>query len=162
VRKRANRQEILGFIGNFKDAQNTFLFGCCYWFAFILSKRFGGVTMYLPVENHFIQEIGGLLYDVSGDVTAQYTGSQIIPWDSMEEYDSSLYHRIIRDCVNKENRKEINMAKFDVTVVRIGSLSIEADTAEEAMRLSEGYGNDDVVWADWFEATDAQREGGSD
>ena len=49
------------------------------------------------------------------------------------------------------------MAKFDVTVVRIGSLSIEADTAEEAMRLSEGYGNDDVVWADWFEATDAQR-----
>lgn len=54
------------------------------------------------------------------------------------------------------------MAKFDVTVVRIGSLSIEADTAEEAMRLSEGYGNDDVVWGDWFEATDAQREGGSD
>lgn len=103
MRKRANGQEILGFIGNFRDAQNTFLFGCCYWFSFILGKRFGGVTMYLPVENHFVQEIDGCLYDVSRDVTARYADSQIIPWNSMEEYDSSLYHRIIRDCVNKEN-----------------------------------------------------------
>ena len=45
---------ILDFISHFKDAQDTFLYGCCYWFAFILNERFGGTTMYLPVENHFV------------------------------------------------------------------------------------------------------------
>lgn len=93
---------ILDFISHFKDAQDTFLYGCCYWFAFILNERFGGTTMYLPVENHFVQAIGKRLYDVSGDVTAQYLYSQIMPWNSVSHYDSSLYRRLVRDCVNKE------------------------------------------------------------
>mgnify|MGYP000181991176 CR=1 FL=1 len=94
--------DILDFISNFKDAQDTFLYGCCYWFAFILNERFGGTTMYLPVENHFVQAIGKRLYDVSGDVTVDYMYAYIIPWANMEHYDSSLHRRIVRDCINKE------------------------------------------------------------
>lgn len=58
--------------------------------------------MYEPVINHFVQEIGGRLYDVSGDVTEQYTTECLMFWADMEGYDSSLYRRLIRDCVRKE------------------------------------------------------------
>ena len=58
--------------------------------------------MYLPVENHFVQAIGKRLYDVSGDVTPKYLCSQIIPWETMEQYDSSLYRKLVRDCIKKE------------------------------------------------------------
>lgn len=95
-------QEILSFIDNFKDAQSAFLYGCCYWFAFILNERFGGTTMYLPVENHFVQAIGKRLYDVSGDVTAEYLTAKIIPWVAMEQYDSTMYQRLIQGYINKE------------------------------------------------------------
>lgn len=98
----SRRSEILHFIKQFKDAQSTFLYGCCYWFTVILSQRFGGTTMYLPVENHYIQEIDGCLYDVSGDVTEKYKEEKIMKWSDMEQYDSALYKRLIRDCVKKE------------------------------------------------------------
>lgn len=96
------RTTILDFIGNFKGAEDTFLFGCCYWFSFILNERFGGATMYLPVENHYVQQIGDRLYDVSGDVTDKYKGAEIMKWSDMQERDSSLYKRLVRDCINKE------------------------------------------------------------
>lgn len=93
--------DILGFIKHFKQAQETFLTGCCYWFSYILEGCFGGETMYLPVENHFVQRIGGRLYDVTGDVTERYQASEIMPWEEVERYDESLYRRLIRDCVRK-------------------------------------------------------------
>ena len=98
----ANRETVLDFISNFRDTQETFLNGCCFWFAFILQERFGGTMMYLPVENHFVQAIGKRLYDVSGDVTPKYLCSQIIPWETIEQYDSSLYRKLVRDCIKKE------------------------------------------------------------
>ena len=55
--------------------------------------------MYEPVINHFVQEIGGRLYDVSGDVTDQYTTEYLMFWADM---DPSLYQRILRDCVRKK------------------------------------------------------------
>lgn len=96
------RTKILDFIENFKGAKDTFLFGCCYWFSFILNERFGGTTIYLPVENHYVQQIGDRLYDVSGDVTDKYKGAEIMKWSDMQERDSSLYKRLVRDCINKE------------------------------------------------------------
>ena len=97
-----DKAEILGFIQNFKGSKDVFLNGCCYWFAFILQERFGGNMMYEPVENHFVQEIGRRLYDVSGDVTEEYTSEHLMFWDDMESYDASLYQRLLRDCVRKE------------------------------------------------------------
>ena len=49
---------ILGFIKHFSGATDTFLNGCCYWFTVILTLRFGGETLYSPIENHFVQKIG--------------------------------------------------------------------------------------------------------
>lgn len=103
MENRTDKETILHFIGHFRAAQETFLYGCCFWFAFILQARFGGTMMYEPVENHYVQEIGGWLYDVSGDVTEKYRASKyLMRWSDMESYDSSLYRRLIRDCIKKE------------------------------------------------------------
>jgi len=51
--------------------------------------------MYDLVENHFVTEIDGRLYDITGDVTGKY---EVIPWD---EYDGGSHRKaIIRDCIN--------------------------------------------------------------
>lgn len=97
-----DKQTILRFIEQFKDGTEMFTCGLCYWFAFILQERFGGNMMYEPIENHFVQDIGGRLYDVRGDVTDQYSTGRLMFWADMEAYDSSLYRRLIRDCVRKE------------------------------------------------------------
>jgi hypothetical protein len=50
--------------------------------------------MYDQVFNHFVTEIDGRLYDITGDVTEKYN---VIPWD---EYSDDLHRiRIIRDCI---------------------------------------------------------------
>ena len=96
-----DRERVLSFIECFEGAKETFLYGCCYWFAKILELRFGGRMMYLAVENHFVQEIGSRLYDVSGDVTDEYAASRIMPWDMVRDWDSRLHERIVRDCIEK-------------------------------------------------------------
>lgn len=55
--KPMDKETVLGFIKHFKGSEDVFLYGCCYWFAFILQERFGGTMMYEPIENHFVQEI---------------------------------------------------------------------------------------------------------
>ena len=103
LENRTDEKVILDFINSFKNAQETFLNGCWFWFAFILQERFGGTMMYEPVENHYVQEIGGRLYDVSGDVTERYGSSEhLMRWADMEQFDSILYRRLIRDCIKKE------------------------------------------------------------
>ena len=59
--------------------------------------------MYEPIENHFVQEIGGRLYNASGDVTEKYTSEYLMFWSDMEQYDHLLYKRIVRDCIRKES-----------------------------------------------------------
>lgn len=100
--KPMDKETVLGFIKHFKGSEDVFLYGCCYWFAFILQERFGGTMMYEPTENHFVQEIGGRLYDASGDVTEKYTSEYLMFWSDMEQYDHLLYKRIVRDCIRKE------------------------------------------------------------
>lgn len=97
------RDNVLSFIRHFSKASDVFLNGCCYWFAYILQGRFGGTMMYEPVENHFVQEIDGRLYDCSGDVTDEYSSRpRLMPWSEVERYDELLYWRIVRDCIVKE------------------------------------------------------------
>ena len=50
--------------------------------------------MYDQVANHFVAEIDGRLYDITGDVTDAY---KVEPWDELE--DDLLRSRIIRDCI---------------------------------------------------------------
>lgn len=88
------------FIGRFREHDSvidTFCFGCCYWFALILSERFkkdSAVIMYDEVENHFGVMVHGVVYDITGDVTNDYNW---IPWSSLD--DDLLRSRIIRDCI---------------------------------------------------------------
>lgn len=88
------------FIGRFREhdrVTDAFRFGCCYWFAYALFRRFetdGAIIMYDEVENHFGTMVDGAVYDITGDVTHQF---RWIPWDSVT--DISLRKRIIRDCI---------------------------------------------------------------
>ncbi len=91
--------DIQTFIRRFHLAQSVdevFTGGCCYWFAFILCQRFPGRSrlMYDPVYGHFVTEIDGRLYDITGDVTGQYHAE---PWDKL--FDEPQKQRIERDCI---------------------------------------------------------------
>ena len=86
------------FLMRFHDYENVddvFQKGCCYWFSMILHMRFpDSRIMYDQAFNHFVTEIDGRLYDITGDVTEKYN---VIPWD---EYSDDLHRiRIIRDCI---------------------------------------------------------------
>lgn len=96
-----DKATILAFIAEFSGATDTFLRGCCYWFAQILSVRFGGETVYEPIEGHFLQRIDGALYDVRGDMTEAYKAIPLIHWDGYEDVDPLHYQHIFRDCVLK-------------------------------------------------------------
>lgn len=98
-----DKQTVLNFIRHFKNAQITFLNGCCYWFCYILNARFGGETYYEPIEGHFIQMINGDFFDVRGEVTHLYQDKKsLIRWDGYENIDPTHYRHIVRDCVKKE------------------------------------------------------------
>lgn len=78
------------------DVETVFTQGCCYWFAWILHTRFPeSRIMYDEVYGHFVTEINGRLYDITGDVTDTYSAT---PWDEMPD-DDPHKHRIIRDCI---------------------------------------------------------------
>lgn len=92
--------EITSFLRRFhlgdQRVDTVFTCGCCYWFADILCRRFPNNSrlMYDQVINHFVAEIDGRLYDITGDVTDKYN---VEPWDEME--DELHKSRIIRDCI---------------------------------------------------------------
>ena len=92
--------QVDGFINRFHEHEKTddpFQFGCCYWFAFILYRRFlreGAKIMYDKVENHFGTMIFGKVYDITGDVTRKYNWK---PWIEFEN--SKEKERIMRDCI---------------------------------------------------------------
>ena len=98
--------EVETFIYKFKllnpsVAEDLFLYGDCYYFAIILKERFkDAVIKYLMIDNHFVVEINGELYDIRGNITDIVDQSQMIIWDEMKKEDELLYNRIVRDCIN--------------------------------------------------------------
>ena len=88
--------EVLHFIRKFHGAEDTFLNGCCYWFAEILERRFHGRKMYHPIENHFACDIRGKLFDVTGEIDR----NGFEDWYEFLEKDELLTERIFRDCVD--------------------------------------------------------------
>ena len=109
--KEEKNKIILNFINRFtsngtrKEVIDCFQNGCCYWFAYILVKRFE--DFYLPqskiyydeIANHFgyYDQEANCVYDITGDVTNKYN------WElSFEEViNKDLLHakRIVRDCI---------------------------------------------------------------
>ena len=99
--------EVEKFIYKFKfiapaAANDLFLYGDCYYFSVILKERFKdrATIKYLIIDNHFVTEIDGKMYDVRGDITDEIDSNQLIDWNDMKDYDELLYSRIIRDCIN--------------------------------------------------------------
>lgn len=90
---------ILHFISQFAAARETFLGGCCYWFAVILRERFEAEIYYDPIENHFVGKIGRQFYDVTGTLP---DNGRYIPWETYKDTDEAHYNRLVRDCINKE------------------------------------------------------------
>ena len=94
-------QNVSGFLKRFHSAptvDEVFTNGCCYWFAYILFRRFlrdGARIMYDEGSNHFGTMIGGRVYDVTGDVTDCYTWKA---WDAVA--DLALRKRVVRDCID--------------------------------------------------------------
>lgn len=79
------------------DIDTVFTSEACYWFAYILYRRFirsSAILMYAGADNHFGTKIYGKVYDITGDVTDKYAWK---PWLELE--DEFEKERIIRDCI---------------------------------------------------------------
>ena len=110
-------KEVIQFINSFKyyhpkEIEDTFLHGCCYWFADILERQFGGRKCYDCEENHFINLIDGHLYDIRGCVDKEYekptddpehNESNLIYWDVYQEWEPLDSARVIKYCKNMKD-----------------------------------------------------------
>lgn len=101
-----DEKKILEFIQYFNESKNTFLNGCCYWFAFILKERFNATIYYDSILDHFISKIGEEFYDVRGNVTEQLSylknhKDALIKFDDLKDIDPALYIKVVNGCINK-------------------------------------------------------------
>lgn len=92
-----NVEEFLNRFHLSSNIDEVFTSGCCYWFAFILFRRFirdGATIMYDEVENHFGTRINGIAFDITGNVTEKY---KWIEWVNLN--DDAHKKRIIQECI---------------------------------------------------------------
>lgn len=105
-------QDVLDFISHFSGAEDTFLHGCCYWFAWILHERFHGDGYYVyimhdPIEGHFLALFNSIdnpldcrFFDIRGDVTEKYRFENLDRLDELKWKDKTYYDHLMRDCRN--------------------------------------------------------------
>lgn len=88
---------VLEFINKRFPTNCNWTTGNCYYFALILADRFNGDIYYDVINGHFITKIQDNFYDWSGIVDAN---NCLIEWNKMDQYDSLVKQRIIRDCIH--------------------------------------------------------------
>ena len=112
-------EEVVRFIKNFHGAEDVFLHGCCYWFAWILKERFNGhgylVDIYHePIEGHFVarfiqnpapyESVGPSadvrFFDIRGDVTDLYNEDDLENVWIMEKTEERRWGKLMCDCRN--------------------------------------------------------------
>ena len=114
-------QGVIAFIFHFTGAEDVFLHGCCYWFAWILQERFheqGYLVdiFHEPVEGHFVARVirdPGLkwmhpetyhdkpevkFFDVRGDVTDLYNEDDLENMWMMQQAEERRWGRLLCDC----------------------------------------------------------------
>ena len=101
---------ILEFISRFRGSEDTFLHGCCFWFANILFIEFGFEIVYEPIEGHFlamrtttVQKDGACYdvheyFDIRGNVTDKYRGLELYPLQQIHDSEPKWYSHLMRDC----------------------------------------------------------------
>lgn len=98
--KKKNSVSIEQFIALF-NADEKYMNGLCYWFAYILKGRFPeGDVWYEPIMNHFYFVIDDAAFDVRGQVELPGTA---IRWDEYENFDPLHYQRVVKYCILKED-----------------------------------------------------------
>ena len=109
-------KDVLDFISRFKGSEDVFLYGCCYWFAFILQSRFhehGYLVdiFHEPIDGHFVarflpeylsnEEMVGVkskFFDIRGDVTHLYDESEMENVWVLEHTEPRRWGRLMCDC----------------------------------------------------------------
>ena len=108
--KDEKNKTILNFIYRFtsngtrQEVIDCFQNGCCYWFAYILAKRFEDFSLpqskicYDEINNHFgyYDQEANCVYDITGDATNKYDWE---PWEEVIDKDLLHAKRIVRDCI---------------------------------------------------------------
>jgi hypothetical protein len=109
-------KDVVDFISHFKGSEDVFLHGCCYWFAYILQKRFhehGYLVdiFYDPIEGHFIsrfirdfdysapdpdEEVR--FFDIRGDVTGLYKEEDLDNLWLMSLNEERRWAKLMCDC----------------------------------------------------------------
>ena len=109
------KNEVLKFIEHFKGSEETFLNGCCYWFAYILQERFhehGYIVdiFHDPIEGHFVarfipeRDCGKVkdedihFYDIRGDVTQLYKEEDLENVWLMSIHEERRWGKLMCDC----------------------------------------------------------------
>lgn len=96
-----NVQSIEAFIQRFRQygrpAKEMFLEGNCYWFAVILAKRFHAEIYYIPEAYHFVAKLGDKYYDITGNVTKQYSGYR--NWAEYKQEEPKHAEYVIRELI---------------------------------------------------------------
>lgn len=78
------------------DSDCKWTTGNCYWFAVILVTRFPCLKIYYePIIGHFVAGDGITFYDINGE----YISNNLKALEEIEREDTSLYKRLVRDCV---------------------------------------------------------------
>jgi len=94
-------EDVLDFINGFYEHDrgcviyDTFMRGYCYYFAVILKERFGGTILYASYDGHFIIDIDGEHYDVTGNVTGRFIGL------TEDYYEKSIMEGCVWKCQRK-------------------------------------------------------------
>ena len=110
-------EEVVRFIKNFHGAEDVFLHGCCYWFAWILKERFhehGYLVdiFHEPVEGHFVTRFienpspyepvwpsaDVRFFDIRGDVTDLYNEDDLENVWIMEKTEERRWGKLMCDC----------------------------------------------------------------
>lgn len=100
--RNSKKKEILDFIKHFQNEGtiSTFMEGCCYWFAHILKSRFVfGSIVYEPIMCHFLYQLDGICYDITGEVDTSKL--HIVDWNTYE-LNSPFRKKVHKDCILKK------------------------------------------------------------
>lgn len=103
--------EIVRFISQFKRnntaaMEDSFTNGNCYYFVLILSQRYNGDIYYDPIDCHFVTKINSNYYDITGDVTDNYSDLEFYHLYRWSEYDQFYvldYNRVVHYCIDLAN-----------------------------------------------------------
>lgn len=92
------KQEILDFIKRrWASSDAHWQDGNCLWFAYILTKRFPQLEIYLlPIVGHFVAGDGDIFFDSLGEVTLT---EKPYNFKEIKKEDPDYYGRLINDCL---------------------------------------------------------------